>query len=70
MRPFKLDRPTVADLLACKGKRQLTMRLTSNNVLNHPAISNIGPTVTAATYGLPIAASATRSLTPTARLNF
>jgi len=24
MRPFKLERPTVADLLACKGKRQLT----------------------------------------------
>ena len=27
MRPFKLDRPTVADLLACKGKRQLTQVL-------------------------------------------
>lgn len=27
MRPFKLDRLTVADLLACKGKRQLTQVL-------------------------------------------
>src|SRR4051812_37922450 len=27
MRPFKLDRPTVADLLAMKGKRQLTQVL-------------------------------------------
>lgn len=27
MRPFKLDRPTVADLLACKGRSQLTQVL-------------------------------------------
>jgi hypothetical protein len=27
MRPFKLDRPTVADPLACKGNRELTLRI-------------------------------------------
>ncbi|HEY1493815.1 MAG TPA: TonB-dependent receptor [Candidatus Solibacter sp.] len=53
-----------------ESKRQLTIRLNSNNVLNHTVITNIGATVNSATYGLPIAASATRSLNLTVRLNF
>ena len=51
-------------------KRQLTVRINANNALNHTVITNIGTTVNSATYGLPTAASATRSLTLTARLSF
>jgi hypothetical protein len=53
-----------------EAKRQLTIRINANNALNHTVITNIGTTVNSATYGLPIAAAATRSVTLTARLNF
>jgi hypothetical protein len=53
-----------------ESKRQLTVRLNTNNVLNHTVITNIGTTVNSATYGLPTAASATRSVNLTVRLSF
>jgi hypothetical protein len=53
-----------------ESKRTLTVRLNSNNILNHTVITNIGTTVNSATYGLPTAASATRSMNLTVRLNF
>ncbi len=51
-------------------RRQLQLRIAANNALNHVAITNIGTTVNSATYGLPVAASATRTATLTLRFNF
>jgi hypothetical protein len=51
-------------------RRQLQLRLTANNVLNHVYISGFGTTVNSQTYGLPTAASATRTITLLLRFNF
>jgi len=51
-------------------RRQLQLRLAANNALNHVVITNIGTTVNAANYGLPTAASGTRTVTLTLRINF
>jgi len=51
-------------------RRQLQLRISANNVLNHVVITNIGTTVNATNYGLPTAASATRTATLTLRFNF
>jgi hypothetical protein len=51
-------------------RRTLQLRLSANNALNHVTITNIGTTVNSATYGLPVAASATRTATLMLRLNF
>ena len=52
------------------SRRQLQLRLAANNALNHVVITNIGTTINASNYGLPTAASATRSVTLTLRFNF
>ncbi len=51
-------------------RRQLQLRINANNALNHVTITNIGTTINAANYGLPTAASATRTVTLVLRLNF
>ncbi|MBZ5617124.1 MAG: TonB-dependent receptor [Acidobacteriia bacterium] len=51
-------------------RRQLQLRLSANNVLNHVQITGFGTTVNSATYGLPTAASATRSVTLNLRFGF
>jgi len=51
-------------------RRTLQLRLSANNALNHVTITNIGTTVNSATYGLPVAASATRTATLMLRFNF
>ncbi len=51
-------------------RRTLQLRLNANNVMNHVAITNIGTTVNSSNYGLPTAASQTRSVTLTMRFNF
>jgi hypothetical protein len=51
-------------------RRQLQLRIAANNALNHVTITNIGTTVNAATFGLPTAASQTRTATLTLRFNF
>ena len=53
-----------------ESRRQLQLRLSANNVLNHVVITNFGTVVNSATYGLPTAASATRSVTLLLRFNF
>jgi hypothetical protein len=52
------------------SRRQLQLRLSATNVLNHVEITNWGTTVNSATYGLPTAASNTRSVTLLMRFNF
>jgi len=51
-------------------RRQFQVRLSANNAMNHVSITNIGTTVNAANYGLPTAASATRTVQLTMRVNF
>jgi hypothetical protein len=51
-------------------RRQLQLRLSASNALNHVVITNIGTTVNSATYGLPTAASQTRVVTLLLRLSF
>ena len=46
------------------------MRLTANNVLNHVQITGFGTTVNSSTYGLPTAASGTRTVTLLLRFSF
>jgi trimeric autotransporter adhesin len=53
-----------------ESRRTLTFGINAANVLNHVTITSIGTTVNSATYGLPVAASATRSLTLNTRFNF
>jgi hypothetical protein len=52
------------------SRRQLQLRLNASNAFNHVAITNIGTTVNSTTYGLPTAASATRTVNLTLRFNF
>jgi hypothetical protein len=53
-----------------ESRRQLQLRLSANNVFNHVVITNYGTTVNSATYGLPTAASATRTVNLLLRFNF
>jgi hypothetical protein len=51
-------------------RRQLQLRLSANNALNHVQITGFGTTVNSATYGLPTAASGTRTVTLNLRFGF
>ncbi len=51
-------------------RRQLQLRLTATNALNHIAITSFGTTVNSATYGLPTAATATRTVQLLMRFSF
>jgi hypothetical protein len=51
-------------------RRQLQLRLSATNALNHVAITSFGTTVNSATYGLPTAASATRTVQLLMRFSF
>jgi len=52
------------------SRRQLQLRLSTTNALNHVAITSFGTTVNAATYGLPTAASGTRTVQLLMRFSF
>lgn len=52
------------------SRRQLQLRLTATNAFNHVAITSFGTTVNAATYGLPTAASGTRTVQLLMRFSF
>jgi hypothetical protein len=51
-------------------RRQLQLRLSATNALNHVVITNIGTTVNSNMYGLPTGASATRAVTLLLRFSF
>jgi len=51
-------------------RRQLQLRLSATNALNHVAITSFGTTVNSATYGLPTAASGTRTVQLLLRFSF
>jgi hypothetical protein len=51
-------------------RRQLQFRLSANNVMNHVQITGFGTVVNSATYGLPTAANATRSIVMNLRFGF
>jgi hypothetical protein len=51
-------------------RRQLQLRINTNNTFNHVTITNIGTTVNSSTYGLPTSASGTRTVNLTLRFNF
>jgi hypothetical protein len=52
------------------SRRQLQLRLSATNALNHVAITSFGTTVNSATYGLPTAASGTRTVQLLMRFSF
>jgi len=51
-------------------RRQLQLRISASNVLNHVQITNFGTTVNSATYGIATGASGTRRVTLNLRFNF
>jgi hypothetical protein len=51
-------------------RRQLQLRLSATNALNHVAITSFGTTVNSATYGLPTAATAIRTVQLLMRFSF
>ena len=51
-------------------RRQLQLRISANNALNHVQITSYGTVVNSATYGLPTAANGTRSVVLNMRFNF
>jgi hypothetical protein len=53
-----------------ESRRQLAVRINTTNAFNHVVVTNVGTTVNSATYGLPTAASPTRSVNLTLRLTF
>jgi hypothetical protein len=53
-----------------ESRRQLQLRISATNALNHVTITSIGTTVNAANYGLPVAASGTRTVSLLLRFNF
>jgi len=53
-----------------ESRRRLSFTLNASNALNHVTITSIGTTVNAANYGLPSAASGTRSVQMAMRFNF
>jgi trimeric autotransporter adhesin len=52
------------------SRRQIQLRISANNALNHVTITSIGTTVNSQTYGLPTAASGTRNVSVMLRYNF
>jgi len=52
------------------SRRQLQLRLSANNALNHVVVTRFGTTVGSSTYGLATGASATRTVTLMLRFNF
>jgi hypothetical protein len=52
------------------GHRQLQLRLSMTNALNHVVVTSFGTTVNSTTYGLPTAASATRTVQLLLRFSF
>ncbi|HEX5430904.1 MAG TPA: hypothetical protein VFW83_02985, partial [Bryobacteraceae bacterium] len=52
------------------SRRRIQLRLSANNALNHVTINRFGTTVGSLTYGLPTAATATRTATVMVRFNF
>ena len=53
-----------------ESRRQLQLRLSANNALNHVQITGFGTTINSSTYGLATAASATRTVSLLLRLSF
>jgi hypothetical protein len=53
-----------------EGRKQLQFRLTANNPLNHVYITGFGTAYGSTTYGLPTAASGTRTVTALFRFSF
>jgi hypothetical protein len=53
-----------------ESRRQLQFRLSATNALNHVYITSFGTTVNSATYGLPTAAAATRTVQLLLRFSF
>ena len=66
---FSLD-ASVARTFRIHGKYHLDLRMDSTNALNHVTFSNWNTTINSAQFGLPVAASAMRSLQTTLRLRF
>ncbi|MGP8247647.1 MAG: carboxypeptidase regulatory-like domain-containing protein [Bryobacteraceae bacterium] len=52
------------------GRRQLQLRISANNMLNHVQITGFGTTVNSSNYGLATGASSTRTVTLLLRFNF
>lgn len=52
------------------SRRQLQLRLSANNTLNHVQITNFGTQLNSSTYGLATGASGTRTVTLLLRFNF
>jgi hypothetical protein len=52
------------------SRRQLQLRLSTANALNHVVITNFGTTVNSSTYGLATAASSTRTVQLLLRFSF
>jgi hypothetical protein len=53
-----------------ESRRQLQFRLSATNALNHVYITSFGTTVNSASYGLPTAAAATRTVQLLLRFSF
>jgi trimeric autotransporter adhesin len=53
-----------------ESRRSLTFSVNAQNVLNHVTITSVGTTVNSSNYGLPAAASPTRTLSLSSRFNF
>ena len=53
-----------------ESRRTLTFTITASNVLNHVSITGFGTTVNSPDYGLPTAASATRTVSLAMRFAF
>ena len=51
-------------------RRNLEFRFDANNILNHVNIASFGTTVNSTNYGLPLSASAMRSMSVTMRFRF
>jgi hypothetical protein len=51
-------------------RRQIQLRLSANNALNHVTITSIGTTVNSSNYGLPTGAAGTRTVTLMLRFSF
>ena len=52
------------------SRRNLAFNLRANNVFNHVIVTSVGTTVNSANYGLPTAASATRTVSLNLRFSF
>jgi hypothetical protein len=56
--------------LSDSSRRQIQLRVSANNALNHVTITNIGTTVNSATYGLPTTAAQMRTVQVNLRFSF